>query len=338
MTNQEPASILLIDDHPMLRTGVKQLVSMAPDITVVGEASNGEQGIELAESLDPDLILLDLNMPGMNGLETLDKLREKSLSGRVVVFSVSNHEEDVVTALKRGADGYLLKDMEPEDLLKALQQAAAGEMVLSEALTPVLAASLRANRATSDRDVSQLTPRERDILKLIAQGLPNKMIARRLDITESTVKVHVKHMLKKNEVKIPRRSRRLGASGAHFLTYSSGSNFHRGSSAGIATSGCTTESVISLEETRCPSLSSTTAVSRHVFFAPSESSHAGMITLQPSLLLPFAGEVRLSAWVSPSQWICRIPCVLRICSFSITVSPGLRSHGGVARYTERVLR
>ncbi|HCD8288638.1 TPA: two-component system response regulator NarL [Citrobacter freundii] len=195
MSNLEPATILLIDDHPMLRTGVKQLVSMAPDITVVGEASNGEQGIELAESLDPDLILLDLNMPGMNGLETLDKLREKSLSG------LSNHEEDVVTALKRGADGYLLKDMEPEDLLKALQQAAAGEMVLSEALTPVLAASLRANRATSDRDVTQLTPRERDILKLIAQGLPNKMIARRLDITESTVKVHVKHMLKKMKLK-----------------------------------------------------------------------------------------------------------------------------------------
>lgn len=201
MSNQEPATILLIDDHPMLRTGVKQLISMAPDITVVGEASNGEQGIELAESLDPDLILLDLNMPGMNGLETLDKLREKSLSGRIVVFSVSNHEEDVVTALKRGADGYLLKDMEPEDLLKALHQAAAGEMVLSEALTPVLVASLRANRATTERDVNQLTPRERDILKLIAQGLPNKMIARRLDITESTVKVHVKHMLKKMKLK-----------------------------------------------------------------------------------------------------------------------------------------
>ena len=152
-----------------------------------------------------DVILLMSVNPGFGGQsfipQTLDKLREKSLSGRIVVFSVSNHEEDVVTALKRGADGYLLKDMEPEDLLKALHQAAAGEMVLSEALTPVLAASLRANRATTERDVNQLTPRERDILKLIAQGLPNKMIARRLDITESTVKVHVKHMLKKMKLK-----------------------------------------------------------------------------------------------------------------------------------------
>ncbi len=218
MSNQEPATILLIDDHPMLRTGVKQLISMAPDITVVGEASNGEQGIELAESLDPDLILLDLNMPGMNGLETLDKLREKSLSGRIVVFSVSNHEEDVVTALKRGAAGYLLKDMEPEDLLKALHQAAAGEMVLSEALTPVLAASLRANRATTERDVNQLTPRERDILKLIAQGLPNKMIARRLDITESTHSKSARQAhAEENEAQVSRGSSGMGASGAHFL-------------------------------------------------------------------------------------------------------------------------
>lgn len=257
MSNQEPATILLIDDHPMLRTGVKQLISMAPDISVVGEASNGEQGIELAESLDPDLILLDLNMPGMNGLETLDKLREKSLSGRIVVFSVSNHEEDVVTALKRGADGYLLKDMEPEDLLKALHQAAAGEMVLSEALTPVLAASLRANRATTERDVNQLTPRERDILKLIAQGLPNKMIARRLDITESTVKVHVKHMLKKMKLK----SRVEAAVWVHQERISDYGS-QRSSSFDNASNGSTSVSVISLEETRCPWLSSTTTDNR----------------------------------------------------------------------------
>ncbi|MGL5387547.1 MAG: two-component system response regulator NarL [Serratia sp. (in: enterobacteria)] len=201
MTTEEAATILLIDDHPMLRNGVKQLISMDPQLQVIAEASNGEQGVELAEQHDPDLILLDLNMPGMNGLETLDRLRQTALSGRVVVFSVSNHEDDVVNALKRGADGYLLKDMEPEELLKALHQAAAGQMVLSEALTPVLAASLRENRPATERDIQQLTPRERDILKLIAQGLPNKMIARKLTITESTVKVHVKHLLKKMKLK-----------------------------------------------------------------------------------------------------------------------------------------
>jgi two-component system nitrate/nitrite response regulator NarL len=201
MTTEEAATILLIDDHPMLRNGVKQLISMDPRLQVIAEASNGEQGVELAELHDPDLILLDLNMPGMNGLATLDRLRQTSLSGRVVVFSVSNHEDDVVSALKRGADGYLLKDMEPEELLKALHQAAAGQMVLSEALTPVLAASLRENRPAVERDIQQLTPRERDILKLIAQGLPNKLIARKLTITESTVKVHVKHLLKKMKLK-----------------------------------------------------------------------------------------------------------------------------------------
>lgn len=201
MTDTTPSTILLIDDHPMLRNGVRQLIALDTTLQVVGEASNGEQGVELAKELDPDLILLDLNMPGLNGLDTLDKMRQTSLSGRIVVFSVSNHEDDVVTALKRGADGYLLKDMEPEDLLAALHNAAGGKMVLSEALTPVLAASLRESRPSGDRDIQSLTPRERDIIKLIAEGLPNKVIARRLNITESTVKVHVKHLLKKMKLK-----------------------------------------------------------------------------------------------------------------------------------------
>lgn len=327
MSQQERATILLIDDHPMLRTGVKQLISMAPDIQVIGEASNGAQGIELAESLDPDLILLDLNMPGMNGLETLDKLREKSLSGRVVVFSVSNHEEDVVTALKRGADGYLLKDMEPEDLLKALQQAAAGEMVLSEALTPVLAASLRANRATSDRDISQLTPRERDILKLIAQGLPNKMIARRLDITESTVKVHVKHMLKKMKLK----SRVEAAVWVHQERIFSGESVQETPGVVNLTSGSVSARAISLEETRCPCLSSTTTDRRQRFAAPGSLFHTGIMMLQPSGLLASTGGVRLRAWVSPCQCSALMPCRLWICSFNCTVSPDCRSQGGVAR-------
>lgn len=196
-----PATILLIDDHPMLRNGVRQLISMEPTLTVAGEAGNGRDGIALAESLDPDLILLDLNMPEMNGFETLDILRRKPLSGRVVVFSVSNYREDLITALRRGADGYLLKDMEPEELLVALRQAAAGKMVVSPALTEVLAGALREVRSDDEPDINSLTPRERDILKLIAQGQPNKMIARKLDITESTVKVHVKNLMKKMKVK-----------------------------------------------------------------------------------------------------------------------------------------
>ncbi len=197
----DKATILLIDDHPMLRNGVKQLLSLDTTLTVVGEAGDGIQGVKLAEELDPDLILLDLNMPGMNGFETLDQLRLRSLSGRIVVFSVSNYSDDLITALKRGSDGYLLKDMEPEELLAALKQAAAGKMVVSPTLTPILAQSLREDRSEGERDIDQLTPRERDILKLIAQGLSNKMIARKLDITESTVKVHVKHLLKKMKLK-----------------------------------------------------------------------------------------------------------------------------------------
>lgn len=194
-------TLLLIDDHPMLRSGLKQLIAVDERLQVVAEAGNGIDGLTLAQLHDPDLILLDLNMPGLNGLDTLTQLREIALSGRVVVFSVSDNEEDVISALKRGADGYLLKDMEPEDLLKALHQAAAGQIVLSEALTPILVARLREAQPGQRRDINQLTRREREILQLISDGMTNKAIARKLDISESTVKVHVKYLLKKMNLK-----------------------------------------------------------------------------------------------------------------------------------------
>ncbi len=194
-------TLLLIDDHPMLRSGLKQLIALDERLQVVAEAGNGIDGLTLAQLHDPDLILLDLNMPGLNGLDTLTQLREIALSGRVVVFSVSDNEEDVISALKRGADGYLLKDMEPEDLLKALHQAAAGQIVLSEALTPILVARLREAQPGPRRDINQLTRREREILQLISDGMTNKAIARKLDISESTVKVHVKYLLKKMNLK-----------------------------------------------------------------------------------------------------------------------------------------
>lgn len=212
MTTETAATILLIDDHPMLRNGVKQLIGMDARLQVIAEASNGEQGVTLAEQHDPDLILLDLNMPGINGLETLDRLRQTDLSGRVVVFSVSNHEDDVVSALKRGADGYLLKDMEPEDLLKALHQAAAGQMVLSETLTPILAASLRENRPSADRDIQQLTPRERDILKLIP-GAAEQADRPPPDHHREHRQGARQTPAEKDEAKIPRRGRGVGAAG-----------------------------------------------------------------------------------------------------------------------------
>lgn len=213
MTTETAATILLIDDHPMLRNGVKQLIGMDARLQVIAEASNGEQGVTLAEQHDPDLILLDLNMPGINGLETLDRLRQTDLSGRVVVFSVSNHEDDVVSALKRGADGYLLKDMEPEDLLKALHQAAAGQMVLSETLTPILAASLRENRPSADRDIQQLTPRERGYPEADRPGAAEQADRPPPDHHREHRQGARQTPAEKDEAKIPRRGRGVGAAG-----------------------------------------------------------------------------------------------------------------------------
>ncbi|WP_416138474.1 two-component system response regulator NarL [Halomonas sp. HK25] len=197
-TPDTPASILIIDDHPLLRRGVSQLLELEDDMTLIGEAGEPEAGIGLALELDPDMVLLDLNMPGMNGIETLKRLRDEGFAGRVVMFTVSDHEEDVVAALQGGADGYLLKDMDPDEMIRQLRQASLGRMVISESLTALLAGALRSQRSLpATPDIHSLTQREREILRELAGGLSNKMIARKLDITEGTVKVHVKHLLKK---------------------------------------------------------------------------------------------------------------------------------------------
>ncbi|MDM3870369.1 two-component system response regulator NarL [Porticoccus sp. W117] len=192
------ADILIIDDHPTLRRGLIQLLELEDDLKVVGEASGGRQGVELAASLDPDLILVDLNMPEMDGFETIAALRDAGVSSRIIVFSVSEDREDVVKALKTGADGYLLKDMEPEQLVENIRSAANGKMAISHKLTEALAMALQQRDSGSDRPAyDSLTKREKQVLKLIAGGLSNKMIARKLDITEGTVKVHVKRLLHK---------------------------------------------------------------------------------------------------------------------------------------------
>lgn len=196
--NDEITTLIAIDDHPLFRKGVSDLIGMEPSLEMIGEAASGEEGLALAIELEPDLVLLDLNMKEMDGIETLKAIKEADLDSRVVMMTVSDHEDDVVAALRAGADGYLLKDMEPEDTLSYLRQAAQGKMAICERLTELMAHALR-NEESHPTTINQagLTAREQQILKLIAQGLSNKMIARKLDITEGTVKVHVKHMLKK---------------------------------------------------------------------------------------------------------------------------------------------
>ena len=197
MTSDAPQTLLVIDDHPLFRKAVLQLVKLAGSFEVVGEASNGHDGIELAQALHPDMILLDLNMREMNGIEVLKVIKSWGLDTRVVMLTVSDDAADLVAALRAGADGYLLKEMEPEDLLAKLREAAAGQVTLTERLTRLLAHSLREDNKPRDPDQAGLTEQERRILELIAQGKSNKLIARDLDIAEGTVKVHVKHLLRK---------------------------------------------------------------------------------------------------------------------------------------------
>ena len=189
--------ILIIDDHPLFRKGVAQLIAMAPHLEVVGEVSNGEQGVAIAKALDPDLVLLDLHMTGMGGIETLKAIRDADLDCRVVILTVSDNSDDLVAAIRGGADGYLLKDMEPEDLLTAIDEALNGRTVIGERLNGLLARAIREEATAKQRDTASLTDREKEILQGLAQGLANKLIARNLKITEATVKVHVKNLLKK---------------------------------------------------------------------------------------------------------------------------------------------
>jgi len=197
MNKNNTHTVIAIDDHPLFRKGVADLIALVDSLTLVGEAASGQEGLELALKLNPDLILLDMNMKGMDGVKTLEAIKATEIDSRVIMLTVSDNEENVVAALRAGADGYLLKDMEPEDILDRLQAAANGQFVICDKLTELLAHALREDAAPKSPSQAGLTQREEEILKLIASGYSNKLIARELDITEGTVKVHVKHLLKK---------------------------------------------------------------------------------------------------------------------------------------------
>lgn len=198
MQSEAPQNLLIVDDHPLFRKGVRYLVNKVAGFTIVGEASCGQEGIDMAAELAPDMMLLDLNMRDISGLEVLKAVKCANPDIRVVMLTVSDQADDLVAALRGGADGYLLKEMEPEDLIIKLAEAAGGQITLTPRLINLLAKAMQQDAAQSKKtSEADLTNQEQRILELVAAGMSNKLAARELGITEGTVKVHVKHLLRK---------------------------------------------------------------------------------------------------------------------------------------------
>ena len=187
--------VLVVDDHPLVRKGIAQLLAMDPALMLAGEARDHAGALAAVVRLRPALVLLDLNLAGASGLDTLHTFRARWPRIPVLVLTVSDAEEDLVAALKGGAAGYLLKDMEPEEILREIRRALQGDMVLSPRLAPVLARAFNPGVRHADRLL--MTGRERQIVRCVAQGKSNKLVARELGIAEGTVKVHIKRILRK---------------------------------------------------------------------------------------------------------------------------------------------
>ncbi len=201
-----PIRLFLIDDHTLLRRGLVALLSQHADLCVVGEAGDAGQALRQLPQLQPDVILLDNHLPGVRGIDAIAGLREASPASRVVMLTVSEDSDDLATALRHGAQGYLLKTIDGDLLAEAVRRAARGEPVVSPEMMGKLVAAFQSQGAPEPAPLppepetappSPLSPREEDVLREIARGASNKEIARTLDIAETTVKIHVQHILRK---------------------------------------------------------------------------------------------------------------------------------------------
>lgn len=191
--------LMIIDDHSMVREGLKQLLELDENIKVIAEASNGVEGLKKLENIKPDVLLLDINMPNMNGLEMLSIIRQRRMNIKVLILTIHNEIDYLMKAVEIGCNGYVLKDSDSNLLKKAIYSIYSGEDFIQPSLTPSLNAGL-AGKASMDEKVNELTRREIEVLKLIAEGLFNKEIAAKLDISERTVKNHVSNIFKKIDV------------------------------------------------------------------------------------------------------------------------------------------
>ena len=194
--------VMIVDDHTLFRSGLSELLERR-GIEVCAAVGDGEEGCRLAAEFAPDVVLLDLRMPELDGLSVLDRIAALDLGCAVVMLTTSSDERDLVTSLRSGARGYLLKDMEPEQLVDALAAVVEGETVVAPEMTSVLAKVVKGGTVESGRPdrFSSLTPREFEILRHLSEGQSNKEIARDLGITDGTVKLHVRSILRKLEVR-----------------------------------------------------------------------------------------------------------------------------------------
>jgi two-component system nitrate/nitrite response regulator NarL len=196
----KPIRVLIVDDHTLFRSGIKLLLQRQEGFEVVGEAGDGLEGVKRAKQLKPDVVLLDLHMPGTSGLEAIPLLREEAPQAQVIMLTVSEDAEDLLDALRAGARGYLLKNIETDFLLDSIRRAVNGESVMSSQMAGKLADAMRAPQkdvAAAEISTGKLSPREREIIVMLARGASNKEIARLLDLAESTVKIHVQGILRK---------------------------------------------------------------------------------------------------------------------------------------------
>ncbi|MGA8208547.1 MAG: response regulator transcription factor [Nocardioidaceae bacterium] len=188
--SEQTVRVVLVDDHALVRSGLAQLIGGAPDLEVVGEASDGAQAVEVVRAARPDVVVMDLQMPRVDGVEATRRILAEDLGCEVVVLTSFSDSPRIVAALDAGAVGYLLKDADPDDVLDGVRAVSRGESPLHPKVARQLLTA-RAGTAQGGRDDVALTPREAEVLSLVRAGLANKQIARRLGITERTVKAHL---------------------------------------------------------------------------------------------------------------------------------------------------